>query len=64
MAINGACIKCIIDTGGARTMLDKATASAAGLSITLPGEGVEVGGYYSPSGGDITYYHGVVQGPV
>ena len=45
-------------------MLDKATTSAAGLSITLPGEGVEVGGYYRPSGGDIIYNHGVVQGPV
>ena len=64
VAINGDCTECIIDTGGARTMLDKATASAAGLSITLPGEGVEVGGYYQPSGGDIIYYHGVVQGPV
>ena len=64
VAINGDCTECIIDTGGACTMLDKATASAAGLSITLPGEGVEVGGYYRPSVGDIIYYHGVVQGPV
>ena len=60
MAINSTCIECIIDTGGAHTMLDKATAFAAGLSITLPSEGVEVGGYYRPSGGDIIYYHWVV----
>ena len=60
VAINGTFIECIIDTGGARTMLDKATASAAGLSINLPGEGVEVGGCYGPSRGDIIYYHEVV----
>ena len=45
-------------------MLDNSTTSAAGLSITLPGEGVEVGGYYGPSGGDIIYNHGVVQSAV
>ena len=64
VAINGACLECIVDTGGARTMLDRGSAEAAGLKITPPGDGVEVGGYYGPSGGDIIPYAGIVAGPV
>lgn len=45
-----ACVERIIDTGGSHTMIDMATALAAGLKVTPPGVGVEVGGYYGSSG--------------
>ena len=42
LGINSACVECILDMGWTITMVDHALAMAAGLTVTPPGQGIEV----------------------
>ena len=61
--INGRLINMVVDTGGARTMMDRTVASKLGLPIERANKKIKFGSYYGP-GGKETYYWGRVPGPV
>ena len=61
--INKKLINLIVDTGGARTMMDRRVAESLGLPIDKASKKKRYGSYWGP-GGKETYYWGRVQGPV
>jgi hypothetical protein len=56
-------LNAIVDTGGARTMMDKTVVEALGLPIDKATKRRRYGSYWGP-GGKETYYYGRVPGPV
>jgi hypothetical protein len=60
--IGGALVEAIMDSGGARTMVDGRTARAAGWAWS-EARGGEFGTYITP-GGETRQYMGVIPGPV
>lgn len=63
LAINGAFCEAIVDTGGARSMIDYETAKALGLDIELADANKSFGSFWGPSGSPCEYF-GRVKGPV
>lgn len=63
VAIGGGFCEAIVDTGGARSMLDYDTAVALGLEVELSGGDKNFGSFWGPSGDPISYF-GRVRGPV
>ena len=63
VAVNGACMEAIVDTGGCRSMMDLGTAQAAGLKVKLSGSGESYGSFYGAAG-EVHEYAGIVEGPV
>lgn len=61
--IGGALTEAIVDTGGARTMLDASLATTLGLKVEVAGPGKWFGSFWGPSAKPIPYY-GRVAGPV
>lgn len=53
----------IVDTGGARTMLDNLLADRLGLPVEVAGPGKYFGSFWGPSAEPIPYY-GRVAGPI
>ena len=58
----GVC-EALVDTGGARSLVDMDTAKKLKLDIEYAGQGKDMGGFYGP-GGDTTEYAGRVKGPI
>lgn len=58
-----AVMECLLDTGGAKTMIDLGTARKAGLPLVYPTKERHLGFFYGPSG-EPTAYAAVVEGPV
>lgn len=63
LSIEGAFVEAIIDTGGARSMIDYETAKALGLNIQLADATQSFGSFWGPSGAPCEYF-GRVKGPV
>lgn len=63
VAIDDKFCEAIVDTGGAKTMIDHESAKALGLNIELAGDGRSFGSFWGPSGSPVEYY-GRVKGPV
>jgi hypothetical protein len=61
--IMGKVINMIVDTGGARTMVDKTVARELGLPIERATRRRKFGSYWGP-GGKETYYWGRIPGPI
>lgn len=62
VAINGAVVDAIVDSGGARSLIDSRTARLLGLTWEEAKNG-EAGLFWGP-GGEPTPYKGLVRGPV
>lgn len=62
-SINGAFCEAVIDTGGARSMIDYNTALALKLDIELASGSQSFGSFWGPSSEPISYF-GRVRGPV
>ena len=58
-----AVIECLLDTSGAKTMIDLGTERKAGLPLVHPTKERHLGFFYGPSG-EPTAYAAVVEGPV
>lgn len=56
-------IHAIVDTGGARTMIDREAAERLGLQIDKATKRTKYGSYWGP-GGRETFYYGRVKGPL
>ena len=56
-------IESILDTGGARSLIDRATCEAVGLPIEVATKERHFGRYYGASTGD-RFYYGRVPGPL
>lgn len=63
IAIDGGFCEAIVDTGGARSMIDYESAKALGLNIELASKERSFGSFWGPSGEPIEYF-GRVKGPV
>lgn len=61
--IGDALTEAIVDTGGARTMLDASLAKELGLKVEVAGPGKWFGSFWGPSAQPIPYY-GRVAGPI
>ena len=59
----GAVLEALLDTGGARTMIDETTARLAKLPMRRATKERDCGWFYSPSG-EATPYVGTIEGPV
>lgn len=56
-------VNALVDTGGARCMVDVNTAKKLGLSIEVAGTGSRFGSFTGPNGATVPYY-GKIKGPV
>ena len=56
-------MECLLDTGGAKTMIDLGTAWKAGLPLVYPTKERHLGFFYGPSG-EPTAYAAIVEGLV
>jgi hypothetical protein len=63
VAIGGGFCEAIVDTGGARSMIDYESAKALGLDVELSDGSRNFGSFWGPSGDPVAYY-GRVKGPV
>ena len=61
--IGNAFTEAIVDTGGARTMIDKALAEKLRLEVEVAGPGRWFGSFWGPAAQPIPYY-GRVAGPI
>lgn len=63
VAINEGFCEAIVDTGGARSMIDYESAKSLGLDVELANEERSFGSFWGPAGDPVSYY-GRVKGPV
>lgn len=63
VAVGGSVTEAIVDTGGARTMIDSVLAEKLKLRVEVAGPGKYFGSFWGPSAEPIPYY-GRVAGPV
>lgn len=63
VALNGAVVEALMDTGGARSMIDFKTATAMGLPVELASESRHFGCFWGPTGTPVNY-KGRISGPV
>ena len=63
MALNDVLVEAIVDTGGARSIIDEHTARELGLHVELATATRGHGAFWGPGATPIKY-HGVVPGPV
>lgn len=63
VAFGNSLTEAIVDTGGARTMLDASLAQRLGLPVEIAGPGKWFGSFWGPSASPIPYY-GRVAGPI
>ena len=61
--VNNALMFAIVDTGGARTMMDVTVAEKLGLPVERATKGRKFGSFWGPGSKEV-YYYGKVRGPV
>lgn len=66
--INDTLIEALVDTCGAKSMIDRATAEALGLEIEVATKDKHFGSFFGPgtngSGNRNVYYYGRIKGPI
>lgn len=62
--VNGRLIEVMVDTGGARTMVDRMTAIKLGLNVKWSCDNPGIAGTFSGVSGNTTEYLGVAVGPI
>ena len=63
MVINKTLTNMMLDTCGARSMIDRTTAERLGFKVEVATKNKHFGSFYGP-GGKVVYYHGRIQGPI
>ena len=63
MVINKVLVNMMLDTCGAKSMIDRKTAEELGFEVELATKSKHFGSFYGP-GGKVVYYYGRIRGPI